>query len=437
MNTFRTVMALGALTLCTTPYAFALPANADPLTLQAAIKATLEQNPQLTGHEFRIKALAGEQQTAALKPQIYASTQLENVAGSKEYSGVDSGELTLSLSSVIELGGQRNARVGLITARQQQLGSAQRVLTLDVLAQVTHQFIDVVAAQEQLLLLQQTRELTQQTLHTLNKQVQAGRTPEAELLRAKAAFARATIDVQKVEQQLKSERVKLSAFWSDITPDFTQVKADLFVLAEPAPVAELLTRLENNPDLILLGNEVELHAAELRHAQAERKPKLEWNAGIRRLQASEDSALVVGMSVPLGSGRRASGAMATATANQAGAELQRDHTRTQLTAQLLSLHEAYQQALTEVNALRSDVIPQLTQAMRATANAFQQGRYSYLELNLAQHQLLTEQLSLIDAAARAHALSVDLERLTGAALSASALSQQTESISHSQVKLLP
>ncbi len=383
------------------------------------------------------QALAGERQTAALKPQFRTSAQLENIAGTNEYSGVDSGELTLSLSSVIELGGQRKARLGLVTARQQQLDTAQRVLTLDLLAQVTRQFIAVAAAQEQLRLLQQTRELAQQTVQTLNRQVQAGRTPEAELLRAKAAIARATIDAQKAEQLLKSERVKLSVFWADATPDFTQVRADLFVIPEPAPLPDLLARLENNPELMLLEDEVELSAAELRHAQAERTPNLEWNAGIRRLQVTEDSALVVGISMPLGSGGRATGAMATAAANQAGAELQRDQAHLRLEAHLVNLHEAYRQALSEVNTLRDDVVPQLRQAMQATANAFQQGRYSYLELNLAQRQLLTEQLSLIDAAARAHALGTDLERLTGASLSTPALSNQVAPISHSQVKLLP
>jgi cobalt-zinc-cadmium efflux system outer membrane protein len=351
------------------------------------------------------------------------------VVGSNAYQGIDSGELTLALSSVIELGGQRDARLGLITARQQQLDATQRVLTLDVLSRLTRQFIAVSAMQEQLVLLQQTQELARNTVTTLSKQVQAARTPEAELLRANAAIAKAKIDVQKAEQLLISEKVKLSAFWADTTPDFTQVKADLFALPVSPPLPDLLALLEKNPDVALLGNEVLLRTAELRQAQAERKPSLEWNTGIRRLQATDDSALVVGVSMPLGSSKRASGAVTTATANQASAEQQRDTTGIQLKAQLLSLHQEYQQARGEVEALRSDVIPPLKKAMRATDEAFQQGRYSYLELNLAQRELLAVQLSLIDAAARAHGLSAELERLTAAPLNAAATP-----IHHSEAK---
>ena len=421
MNTFHKVMALSAIALCS----FAAQAE-NSLTLQDAIKSTLQHNPQLAGYEFRTNALAGEQQTAALKPQMKISTHLENIAGSGELKGVDAGELTLSLSSVIELGGQRDARLGVVTARQQQLASTQRVLTLDLLTQVTQQFIALTATQEQLKLLQQSQQLAQENVTSLAKQVQGGHTPEAELLRAKASLARVAIDVKKTQQQLTRERIKLSAFWASSqsnnsqatisAPAFTQVEADLFSLPPLVPLPTLISKLDKNPDLAVLGDEVYLRAAELRQAQAERKANIEWSAGVRRLQVSDDSALVFGVSMPLGSANRAAGAIATANANQAGAEQEQNATRIKLHAQLVSLHGDYEQALAEVNSLRNDVLPLLKQALRATADGFQQGRYSYLELNLAQRELLNEQLALIDSAARAHALSADIERLTGAAL---------------------
>lgn len=413
MNTFHKVMAFSAIALGI----FSVRTQAEnSLTLQDAIKSTLQHNPQLAGYEFRTQALAGEQQTAALKPQLKLSTHLENIAGSGELKGVDGGELTLSLSSVIELGGQRDARLGLVTARQQQLASTQRVLTLDLLTQVTQQFIAIAAAQEQLKLLQQSQQLAQENVTSLAKQVQVGRTPEAELLRAKASLARAKIDVQKTQQQLNGERVKLSAFWTDAKATFTKVDADLFSLPPLVPLPTLIGKLDANPDLAVLGDEVHLRAAELQQAQAERKATIEWSAGVRRLQVSDDSALVLGVSMPLGSANRAAGAITTASANQAGAEQEQSATRIKLHAQLISLHGAYEQALAEVNSLRSDVLPLLKQALRATADGFSQGRYSYLELNLAQRELLNEQLALIDSAARAHLLSADIERLTGAAL---------------------
>lgn len=428
MNTVHKAMVLSTIALCS----FAMHTNAEnALTLQDAIHATLQHNPQLTAYEFRTKALAGEQQTASLKPQLRLASQVENIAGSGDFKGVDAGELTLSLSSVIELGGQRDARIGLVTARQQQLVSSQRVLTLDLLTQVTQQFIAIAAAQEQLKFLQQTQQLARENVTSLTKHVQIGRTPEAALLRAKASLARAILDVQKTQQQLNSERVKLSAFWaSSVSTNtqstnaqptipaltFTKVEADLLSLPPLVPLPALISQLEANPDLAVLGDEIFLRAAELKQAQAERKTNLEWNAGVRRLQVSDDAALVLGVSMPLGAAKRASGAIATANAQQAVAEQEQSTARLKLHAQLISLHGAYEHALAEIKSVRRDLLPLLQQALAATTEGFQQGRYSYLELNLAQRELLNEQLALIASAAHAHVLHAEMERITGAAL---------------------
>ncbi|RYZ88466.1 MAG: hypothetical protein EOO68_26410 [Moraxellaceae bacterium] len=165
MKKFHQAVALGALTFCI----IAAPAQAaGPLRLHDVIQYTLQNNPQLAGYEFQVKALQGEQQTAALKPALHATVQFENVAGSGDFKAVDAGELTLSLSSAIELGRKSDARVGVVTARQQHLASSQRVLTLDVLTQATQQFIALAAAQEQLTLLQQTNLALQENVRSQN-----------------------------------------------------------------------------------------------------------------------------------------------------------------------------------------------------------------------------------------------------------------------------
>lgn len=413
MNIFRKTIALLAMAFCS--IALQVQAN-NVLTLQDAIQLTLHKNPYLAGHQFRVKALQGEQETATLKPALRISGELENIAGSGEHKGTDGSEFTLSLSSVIELGDQRDARIGLVTARQQQLESSQRLLTLDTLTQVTQQFIALAAMQEELQLLQQSQQLAQENFNLLNKQAQAGRTAEADLLRAKVALARTEITTRKTRQKFNGERTKLSAFWAETAPTFTQVQANLFKLPALPELASLINQLDKNPDLAVLGDEIHLRAAQLRQAQSERSTNLEWSAGARRLQLTDDSALVFGLSMPLDSANRASGAIKTASANQADAEQESNATRIKLHAQLVSLHGNYEQALAEVAALRTQVIPALQQAARVTAHSFNQGRYSYLELNLAQRELLDAQIALIETAASAQLIHNEIERLTGATL---------------------
>lgn len=415
MQLFHRAMAISAIALSCSSFALTAVAEST-LTLGEAVRATLQYNPQLAGYTFKLNALAGEKQTAALRPQLRVNTDLENVAGSGELSGTKASELTISLSSAIELGGQRDARVNLVTARQQQLASSQRVLTLDVVTAVTQQFIRLLVAQEELTLREESHQLLQQTLTSLTRQVQAGGTAESELLRGNAALTRATQALRQARQRVSTERIRLSAFWADTSPDFTAAKADLYGVPSTTTLPALLEKLSNNPDLAFLSAEIDVRSAEVRRAQSERRPALEWKAGVRRLQESDDSAIVFGLSMPLGSSGRARGAIATATANQQQAEWDKDATRIQLEAQLIAVYETHQIAVDEVNVLRDQVLPSLKKVMRSTADAFDRGRYSYLELNLAQNQLLNAQQALVEAAARMQETRIELERMIGSTL---------------------
>ncbi len=395
--------------------ALACPALADGISLQDALSASLQHNPQLAGYQFRRAALAGEQTTAALRPEMRLHSELENVAGSGDFSGVDGAELTLSFASFIELGDQRDARLGVVTARQQQLATEQRVAVLDLVAAVNYRFIALIAAQEQVQVQEQAQQLAQSLVTSLSKRVQAGRAPQEELLRARAAQAKAVLEVSRARQQVQAEALKLSAYWADSTPDFTHAQGDLFALTNPAPLADWKTRIAQNPDLLLLAGESRLRSAELRKAEAEGQMTLGWSAGVRQLQATDDTALVAGISIPLASGSRASGAISKARAEQDAATIAADSAKIQLEARLNQTYGAHTQALAELHSLRDQILPLLQDANRATAAAFDQGRYSSLELALAQRELLEARGALIDAALRAHETRIELERLTASA----------------------
>jgi cobalt-zinc-cadmium efflux system outer membrane protein len=387
----------------------------DAITLKDAISASLQHNPQLAGYQFRRTALAGEQTIAALRPELRLQSELENVAGSGDFSGVDEAELTLSFASIIELGDQRSTRMDVVTARQQQLATGQRVAVLDLVAAVNYRFIALIAAQEQLRIQEQAQQLAQSLVTHLGKRVQAGRAPQEELLRARAALAKTGLQANKTRQQVAAETLKLSAYWADSTPDFTRAQGDLFALTNPAPLADWQSRLAQNPDLILLADESRLRAAELRKAEAEGQITLGWSAGIRQLEATNDTALVAGIHIPLASGKRASGAVSKARAEQDAAMFAADTSRVQLEARLNQTYSAHQQALAELHSLRDQILPLLQDATRAIAAAFEQGRYSSLELALAQRELLEARAALIEAALRAHETRIELERLTASA----------------------
>lgn len=389
--------------------------HAQEITLHQALGLGLQQNPQLVGYKFRRAALAGEQTTAQLRPETRIHLEAENLAGSGEFGGLDAAEITLSFSSMIELGGQRDARMGLVTARQQQLESERRVAVLDLAAAINYRFVALLAAQEQVRLEEEAQQLAQALVDSLVKRVQAGSTPQAELMRARAALARTRIALDKTRQQAQEEALQLSAYWADPTPDFTRARGDLFALTNTESLATWQTRLAKNPDVMLLGDVTRLRAAELRKADSESKLALAWNAGVRQLQSSDDTALVLGVNIPLANARRASGALHTARAEQDAAQFAEDSAKYQLEVRLNQTFLRHQQALGEALSLRDHILPLLADASRATASAFEQGRYSSLELAMAQRELLETRTELINAALRAHETRIELERLTASA----------------------
>ena len=151
----------------------------------------------------------------------------------------------------------------------------------------------------------------------------------------------------------------------------------------------------------------------MREARSRRSADIEVGAGIRHLAELNDTALTFQVSIPLVSKRRAAGAITTAQANLLRVDTERQTALLRMQAQLLILDQQRKLAVNEFNALQVSVLPQLESALDATRTAFEGGRYSYLELSAAQKELLDAESSLIEAAARAHLLRVEIERLSG------------------------
>lgn len=125
----------------------ALSKNAEnTLTLTSAIERTFKDNPQLKVFSFRQQALSGQQQTQALNPSYELGFEIENFTGTGDIGIFKSAEYTLSLSSILELGGKRNARIGVAESQLGQVEAKRKITALNLLSEVTRRYIDVIAA---------------------------------------------------------------------------------------------------------------------------------------------------------------------------------------------------------------------------------------------------------------------------------------------------
>ena len=111
--------------------------GAQALSLEQAIKETLKHNPALHQFDFRENFLKAQKQTQVLRPAYEVSAEVENVAGTGDTSEFSAAETTIALSSVLELGSKRQARVSLADSRLEHLRWQQQATTIENTTQKT------------------------------------------------------------------------------------------------------------------------------------------------------------------------------------------------------------------------------------------------------------------------------------------------------------
>lgn len=382
------------------------------LTLAQAIDVSLLRNPELQSSRYELTAAQARVLQAGLRLNPEVGVELENFAGSGETRGTDALETTLSLSQVVELGGKRSLRQSVAEADSDLVAIELRARQLDVLADVTRKYIDVVAAQQRAQFAEQNTKLTQQTLDAISGRVKAARSPVAEASRAQIAVTRAAIEKRQADLALQTARRSLSMLWGSVEPQFSLASADLFAFDTVESFDALLARLEKNPDISRFATDARLRDAELRLAQAQTRPNIALSLGVRRLQESGDTALVAGFSMPLAFYDRNQGAIREARARRAQSDAELLAARTRAQGTLFALYQEMRAARERADALRNEAVPQATTALEQTQIAYERGRFSFLELITSQQDLLALREAAIDAAADYHRLLAEIERIT-------------------------
>lgn len=388
---------------------------AETLTLPAAVERVLGKHPQLVASATALDASEIEAREAARPFNPELSLAVENVLGSGTYTGTDAMETTLAISQTLGMA-QRRARSQAADANTAVARSELSILRLDLSARTARAFVDVVAAQERLALAEKTAALAHTTRETLDARAAAARATLAERNRARMAGEQAALAITARQRELEATRTALSTLWGSLDPDFSRADANIYLLPDIVDVVTLRSRLSTSPLIEASQGEQRLYDAEVRVAKAEARQPLTLSAGIRDFAGTGDNAFVLGASMPLALFERNRSGVARAEANRAMAQAKLEANRLDLERRVLKLHGDLVQTGTEFATLRERLLPLAQEALEQTRYGFDRGRFSYLELATAQHDLIDTELAAVDAAARYHSLLAELEALTGIAL---------------------
>ncbi len=397
------------------PAAYAIEVQrAGPVTFAQIIIKILENNPVLKANDYEAQAAAARIRHARQSTPVKLNVEMENLVGSGRYNGFDSVETTMSLVKVLESGNKPVLRGRIAEQKASLLGSEQDVKRLDLLSRATRRFIHVAVDQERLEIATNKVDLIKRTMEIVAKRINAGRSPVAEKHRAAIELARAEIELEHAEHELVTSRLKLATMWGATTSDGLSVEAPLFELAKIDSFENLQTLLQQNPDLVRFATRQRLAEARLNLSKSRKRPDLELAGGIRYLSGTDDAAFVLSASIPLGSQSRAIPGIEEANLMALREPELYEQRRLALYGRLFEIYQELLHAQTAFDTLQQRIIPQAERLLRDYEKGYQAGRYSLLELTVAQQTLLDARLEVVIAAENYHRNRIEIERLTGA-----------------------
>lgn len=395
----------------------------EKLTLGDAFSRVDKSHPDLRLLQGQHDLLSADLDRAVLRPALVAGLDIENALGSGNASGFDEAEISLTLASVLERGGKLDARRTLAEARIDALAMQRETKRLDLLAEVARRYLAVTAAQHQKHIALLDISQRQRTVAGARHRFTAGASPESMLLTAQAALARAEMDRDRSQQRLVSARQHLAALWGEREPVFQIAAGDPLALPKIPEFSVLAGLLDATPELARFADERRIAEARLQLARSQGTPDLDWQVGVRRLQATEDFALIGSVSMALGSARRNQPEMRAADAELAMVGIQRESQGLALYSTLADAHGRFRVAQVEAERMQSDVLPKLGKAETAAEQAYRAGAISYLEWAQLQSERTNARKQQLESALEAQRALIEIQRLTGQAFIAETPSQ--------------
>jgi len=388
------------------------------INLSEALSRTLARSPRLRARGFEVTAAEGRLLQSSFRPNPELSVAVEDALGTDAFRGTRSTEATVTLGWILE----RGLREHIVSAARAQIGVSAaeiEIAQLDAAAETARRYIDCLMYQDRFRNAEVGVERARDAVDAVRRRVEASRAPQAELARAEAQLARAELRLEDYEHELLSAYHRLGAQWGITEPDFQTVEGVLTSMPRVELFQTLLARVQQNPELALFVSESRLAEAELNLARARSRPSWELSGGLRRIESTDDWAVVGGITVPLRLGNRNQGRIAETRANVDQVEAEAEAARVRIETELFVLYQELVHNIELAERLESDVAPKFESALADTLRAFELGRSSYLEYRAVQTELLDVAYEILDAHADAYRLAIEIERLTGESISVS------------------
>lgn len=383
-------------------------------TLDDAVRAASGVAPSNMAATAGITAAQAGRVVAGLRPNPVFQGQVENIVGSGPYIGLQSAETTVGLAIPIELGGKRGARVAVAGAQVSRAQLQAAIVAADIRLQVTQLYIDAVAAERRLTTAREQARIAAEVLRGAGVRVQAGRASPLEQQRAEVARINADANVERQARLAEAALTNLSRRIG--RPIDGALEVGILNRLPPAisgPAAP--ARAEGTLALAAAEADLAIANAGIRLARANRVPDINVGPALRRLEATNDTAAVFAISVPIPVFNSGRAAIAQATAERTRAEAVRRATALDVEQAITDAEADAANAATSARAAIGPALAAAQEAARIARIGYREGKFGQLDLLDAERTLAETRVAAIDALANYQNARARLERLTAPA----------------------
>lgn len=382
------------------------------LTLSRALQQAINANPRVAVADRNIGMADGRRQQANTLPNPTVGFEVDNFAAGTSQT-IGGAETTLMLSQLIELGGKRDARVAAALGDYDAMRWEREATKLEILSETALAFVEAVSVQRRIALLDRQATALERLVPLMQRRAEAGASSPSEVSRTQAAVGLTRLERERARLALAVARRELTALMGRDSPDFAVVSGDLGRLLHPAPLENLIKAIDDNPQLMRWTAVRAQRDGDLLVARLKPIPDVTASVGWRYYSESGESAIRLGVSMPIPVFDRNRGAIREAQENSQKVHAERSVNRLALIAVVAKAHDTAMSQLQQLDMLRKTVLPNARQALATIEAGYSQGRFTVLEILDAYRTVADAELMEHDALTSFHTAIATIEGLTG------------------------
>lgn len=369
----------------------------ESINLKQTIQLALENHPNI---------VAGEYYLQASEKQLQQSKKYDNptISIEREDFGLSSPEQAktrLGLSMPINWV-ERRARAAIASIEKDSSRSSLQSAKAQLIKDVSHQFITTLGEQEQQKLIREEVSIAKSVLEIVKGRAQAGRISPVEETKAALTLNQARLQEQDINIALNRNKQKLKELLLINSKNSMVLQNDLSVLTSLPELESFLQQIPSSLAYQRWTIEAEKQGSMIQHAQAEQWPEISFTAGVTQFETDGKQAMDIALDIELPILDRNTAQIDAEKAKLLAIKTERKNLALQLRQNIIETYFNWQSALSKLNTLKKQIIPQAQEIFDSVQDSYTLGKLTYLDVLDAERSLVAARKQYIGSTVNYH-----------------------------------